>query len=234
VTIRNTGGTPRSLEGWRLEAMDVSPGTPVVTYTFPAFTLAAGASVRVWTKSGTNTAGNLYWNRAVPVWPNTGGIALLRENRGVEVDRYRYPTYAIPPIPGPGPGLKQLIVDRTITVPESRADIDTGIDLAPNDDYAFEAGGDIWAGVIFTGRNGPAGWNNVDHDPKFPLHEGPDAHPFCLIGKFGATGTYFYIGNGLGRRTFVDQLSRRLFLRTNDNVPANGNGAFTCRVLVWR
>jgi hypothetical protein len=27
---------------------------------------------------------------------------------------------------------------------------------------------------------------------------------------------------------------RRLFLRTNDNQPGNGNGKFTCRVRVWR
>ena len=60
-----------------------------------------------------------------------------------------------------------LVVDRTISVPEASAGVDTGIDLEPGDDFALEAGGQIKSGVLFTSWNGPQGWTNVDHDPKF-------------------------------------------------------------------
>jgi hypothetical protein len=63
-------------------------------------------------------------------------------------------------------------VERAIPVRESDGDVDTGIDEGPEDEYAFEAEGSIWAGVAFTGINGPHGWDNIDHDPQFPLHEG--------------------------------------------------------------
>ena len=130
------------------------------------------------------------------------------------------------------PGM-QLVVEREIRVPEAAAEVDTGIELHPGDEIAFQAWDTIWAGVWGTGRNGPAGWSNVDHNPKFPLYEGPDAHPFALIGRYDGLG-YFYIGEGRDRAPYPDADARRLFLRTNDDMPGNGNGEFNCRVQVWR
>jgi hypothetical protein len=132
------------------------------------------------------------------------------------------------------PRQQVLIVDKWITVRERDREVDTGINIQPGDDYAFRATGQIWAGVWGTGTNGPRGWNNVDHDPKFPLHKGPDAHPFCLIGKLGRNGEYFYIGDERARAKYAGRATQRLFLRTNDDAPGNGSGAFNCRVVVWR
>jgi hypothetical protein len=128
---------------------------------------------------------------------------------------------------------KTLVVDRWIPVRESDADVDTGVDVGPGDEYAFvEATGSIWAGVWGTGRNGPQGWDNIDHDPKFPLHEGAYAHPFSLLGRFAGL-PYFYIGTGRVRERYPDTQMRRLQLRINDDVPGNGNGEFSCHVQVW-
>jgi pimeloyl-ACP methyl ester carboxylesterase len=59
-------------------------------YTFPAFALQAGSSVKVWTRSGTNDPGNLFWGRGSAVWTNTGDTAILRDQNGVEVSRFVY------------------------------------------------------------------------------------------------------------------------------------------------
>ncbi|NTU85611.1 MAG: lamin tail domain-containing protein [Chloroflexales bacterium] len=84
VLIKNTGSDAADMTGWRLsdEANN--------TYTFPSFTLAAGAEVRVWTRAGTDDAGNLYWGRTQAVWNNTGDTAILRDAGGTEVTRYSY------------------------------------------------------------------------------------------------------------------------------------------------
>jgi hypothetical protein len=130
------------------------------------------------------------------------------------------------------PAGKILIVDRWIPVRESDANVDTGIDVRPRDEYAFEATGTIWPGVWLAGRNGPQGWDNIDHNPKFPLHEGAYAHPFSLLGRFVGL-PYFYIGASRTRERYSDNQVRRLQLRINDDVPGNGNGEFSCRVRVW-
>lgn len=85
VLLRNAGGSAATLTGWTLrdEADTV--------FMFPAFTLAAGAEVSVWTKSGTNDDANLYWGRGQPIWNNAGDTAILRDAAGAEVARYGYP-----------------------------------------------------------------------------------------------------------------------------------------------
>lgn len=86
VALRNTGGSAVSLTGWTLRDLANN------TYTFPSFTLGAGAEVRVWTKAGSNDAANLYWGRGQAVWNNTGGdAAILRDAAGMEVARFTYP-----------------------------------------------------------------------------------------------------------------------------------------------
>ena len=59
-------------------------------YTFPVFTLNAGASVQVWTGSGTNTSTDLYWGSGNAVWNNTGDTATLKDDTGTLVDEYTY------------------------------------------------------------------------------------------------------------------------------------------------
>ena len=74
------------MSGWTLRDLANT------TYTFPAFTLAAGAEVRLWTRAGVNDTANLYWGGGQAVWNNTGGdTAILRDAGGGEVSRYSYP-----------------------------------------------------------------------------------------------------------------------------------------------
>ena len=106
--------------------------------------------------------------------------------------------------------------------------------LQPGDDFELQGTGAIWAGVWFTGTNGPEGWTNrIETNPSSPMSSRPQAHPFALLGRFG-TEPYFYVGTGLPRRAFRGTAPATLFLRINDNAPANGSGAFRCRVQVWR
>jgi hypothetical protein len=84
VQIQNASGVALDMTGWTLGDLANH------VYTFPAFTLAAGASVKVWTNSGTNDSANLYWGSAQAIWNNTGDTAFLRNAQGVLVSQYSY------------------------------------------------------------------------------------------------------------------------------------------------
>lgn len=85
MVIHNGGGSAVDMTAWTLRDLANN------TYTFPSFTLAAGAEVQIWTKAGTNDAANLCWGRGTAVWNNTGGdTAILRDAGGTEIDRYSY------------------------------------------------------------------------------------------------------------------------------------------------
>ena len=130
---------------------------------------------------------------------------------------------------------KSLIVDKWFDIPESqRGEQDTNITLRPGDEYELTGADTIWAGVWLTGLNGPEGWNDrVETNPASPMSNQPDAHPFALIGRFGAN-PYFYVGHGISRKAYNLPVPANLRLRINDNAPGNGSGAFRCRVQVWR
>lgn len=83
VRIQNHGDAVE-MTGWTLrdEAGRV--------YTFPAFTLASGASVRVWTGSGVDSGTDLYWGSGNAIWNNTGDTAYLRDDQGSLVATYNY------------------------------------------------------------------------------------------------------------------------------------------------
>jgi phosphatidylserine/phosphatidylglycerophosphate/cardiolipin synthase-like enzyme len=83
VRIQNHAGAVE-MTGWTLrdEANHV--------YTFPSFTLAAGASVRVWTGSGVDSTTDLYWGSGSAIWNNTGDTAYLDDDLGNPVDTYDY------------------------------------------------------------------------------------------------------------------------------------------------
>ncbi|MBP1464975.1 lamin tail domain-containing protein, partial [Candidatus Chloroploca sp. M-50] len=85
VLLRNTAKMPMLLAGWKL-----SDGGDKHTFTFPSFTLNPGGEVKIWTKSGKNNAGNLYWNNRIPIWNNTGDTATLRDGQGNVIARYTY------------------------------------------------------------------------------------------------------------------------------------------------
>ncbi|MDF0675554.1 MAG: hypothetical protein P0120_14625 [Nitrospira sp.] len=129
---------------------------------------------------------------------------------------------------------KTLIENRMVSVPESSAGVATGVTLQPGDEFELSGSGTVWAGVWFTGVNGPEGWmDRIESNPASPYINQPDAHPFSLVGRFG-TEPFFYVGTGLSRRAYPHQNALPLILRTNDNAPGNGSGSFQCRIQVWR
>jgi hypothetical protein len=84
VLLRNRGDAGQDMTGWTLS--DLSGHT----FVFPAFRLAPGEAVRVWTRKGISTATDLYWGRTAAVWTNIGDRARLRDASGVLVDEYAY------------------------------------------------------------------------------------------------------------------------------------------------
>lgn len=84
VRLDNLGGSNATLTDWTLrdDANHV--------FTFPSFTLAAGASVRVWTGSGSNNNSNLYWGSGAAIWNNAGDTATLRHSSGQVIDACTY------------------------------------------------------------------------------------------------------------------------------------------------
>jgi hypothetical protein len=89
VVIKNTGTTTRRLGGWKLVdkryASNGGTGTDQV-YTFPRFSLAAGAVVRIHTGKGTRTTHDLYWGLSHYVWGNSADTAFLYNASGRQVD----------------------------------------------------------------------------------------------------------------------------------------------------
>ncbi|MCK4317076.1 MAG: lamin tail domain-containing protein [Anaerolineae bacterium] len=85
VLIENRGAGSQDMTGWALYDEQWH------AYFFPAdFILLGGDSVRVWTKSDTDTATDLYWGLDDPVWGNSGDTAFLRDSRNV-IDWMRWP-----------------------------------------------------------------------------------------------------------------------------------------------
>ena len=115
-----------------------------------------------------------------------------------------------------------------LPVSESATSVDTGIDVGPGQWLAMSGFDEIWAGIWFTGNNGPQGWNTIENNSSFPL---PGSRPFSLIGRLN--GLNFYIGtsNATAQNFSTPQ---RLTLRTNDNVPGNGSGAFSSKSELWK
>lgn len=120
-----------------------------------------------------------------------------------------------------------LVGSKLMQVNEGDADVDTSIQVTAGDTVIFHAWGQIWAGVWFTGLNGPRGWDWRDNANKFPL---PGAHPFQLLGKLDSG--YFEIGDHRRLDQTMDQGT--LFLRINDDVPGNGSGSFQVQIQIYR
>lgn len=166
--------------------------------------------------------------------PGNGAIAPPGHYMVVIIDDNTIPSEAKIMAIGPETSGFVEIVNERIVVKESDTDVDPDITLRAGDEFEITAKGEIWAGVLLTFNNGPQGWNNIDTDPKFPLKDSSNAHPYCLIAKFGARGDYFYVGKSLSRQAFDGATSKRLLLSINDDAPGNGNGEFECTVKVWR
>lgn len=84
VLLINFGSLSYDMAGWTLQ--DDSSNV----YTFPSFVLASLKHVRVWTKSGTDTATDLYWGSSSAIWDDTGDTAYLRDQDGTLIDVFPY------------------------------------------------------------------------------------------------------------------------------------------------
>ncbi|MCI0396763.1 MAG: lamin tail domain-containing protein [Chloroflexi bacterium] len=84
VVIENQNVSAVNLTNWTLSDEKGH------TYTFPAFMLPAGATVKVWTKCGGNEPQNLFWCRKQAVWNNRGDTVLLKDSSGHLVDSRSY------------------------------------------------------------------------------------------------------------------------------------------------
>jgi endonuclease YncB( thermonuclease family) len=87
VDIANVGASTATLTGWALKDESASH-----RYPFPSgFSLAPGATVRVYTGCGTDTATELYWcNTNSAVWNNSGDTAFLLDPGGNIHDQLSY------------------------------------------------------------------------------------------------------------------------------------------------
>ena len=74
IVIENRGSGAISLTAWTLKD-EVGH-----SFTFPSFTLEAGATVTVHTGSGSNTQTNLYWGSGAAVWNNDHDTAYLYDS----------------------------------------------------------------------------------------------------------------------------------------------------------
>ncbi len=84
VCFENQGGSAASMTGWHVK--DVSGHI----YTFPLFTLASGARVRLRTGPGPDTATDLYWGKSGAVWNNDGDTVYLYDAGWNLVHSYSY------------------------------------------------------------------------------------------------------------------------------------------------
>jgi hypothetical protein len=85
VLIRNTGSAAVNLKGWRLQ-----DGNAHHVYLFPDVSLAPGAELKLWTKSGLDDGANLYWAQRGAVWNNEGDTGTLSDPTGAVVSSLTY------------------------------------------------------------------------------------------------------------------------------------------------
>ena len=86
IMIENSGAEPVVLTGWQLQ--DSAQRTHV--FTFPAFTLAAAAQVKIWTGRGLDDTDDLYWGFGTAIWNNDGDTASLYDGSGQLMAECRY------------------------------------------------------------------------------------------------------------------------------------------------
>lgn len=117
-----------------------------------------------------------------------------------------------------------------VVVAESRGGepgVDSGIDVRRGDFVSMQASGSIWAGVLFTGENGPDGWDKIEDSADFPL---PNSRPFGLLYKLvrhdSTPGVTPWRVLGTGDSFDYSGDTARLWFTINDDVPDNGSGEF--------
>jgi subtilisin family serine protease len=95
IELYNKESSAVTLTGWSLETY--TPGNALeLNYTFPAFSLPAGAYVRVFEGSGTNTATTLYTGQSIGSW-TSGAVSLKNDSFSIDFVRWGSST-VLPPL----------------------------------------------------------------------------------------------------------------------------------------
>jgi hypothetical protein len=87
--LTNTTKSTVNLKGWTVRDQQK------IIYTFPSYSLTAGASVILRSGKGTNSGSQRYWGRAGKVgyvWNNAGETAYLKSPAGVNIDTCKWTT----------------------------------------------------------------------------------------------------------------------------------------------
>lgn len=84
VKIVQRRGRDVSLAGWTLEDEQGNQ------FTFPQLILRQGGVVYLHTRSGANTASDLYWGKSAPIWQSKE-TAILKDASGAEIARFQVP-----------------------------------------------------------------------------------------------------------------------------------------------
>ena len=164
-------------------------------------------------------------DRAAPVWNNVGDTAWIDNPSGLPIDAFTYP------LPGaPLPALTpQMFASASISIAHNAEFVDTPITAEEGDRLVFAAIGKIYINAFDT--SGPNGRGDVPAPIGWPA----DAPPFSLIGRFGASGNPFLVGNGLTLMVKDDANQGPLFLGLNDPSPGdNWYGSYSCTVIQER
>lgn len=85
VEIRNTGGAPQAMAGWRLVSARAGQ-----TFVFPAMTMTAGQTCRVYTNEIHPEWCSLSFRSGTAIWNNTGDRANLMDPQGRLVSSVGY------------------------------------------------------------------------------------------------------------------------------------------------
>ena len=84
VRVRRLGEGDLRLSGWQLKTESGE------AYTFPDLVLYKGGAVLVYSRAGTDSATELYWDRSAPAWRSGAWVTLLDPSGAVQA------TYQIP------------------------------------------------------------------------------------------------------------------------------------------
>lgn len=165
----------------------------------------------------------------------TSAHALLRnvdQGNGIYLSMSWFaPGIFVPTTVPAGRGTEQLtrgrpVLEDRFSVSEAEEDVDTNIYVQPGQRVTITASGEIWSGVWGAGKNGPQGWLGWTASTDSPL---PNRPPHSLLARLD--GQTLYVGAGRSWRHRGNPA--KLFLRINDNRPANGNGAFDVHVEMY-
>src|SRR5205085_2587161 len=87
IVFKNVSGSTIQMRHWKIIS---KPSSDQQFYVFPRTSVASGATVTLYTGSGTNSRGKRYWNATSPRWDNSGDKAVLKNASGVTVDTCQY------------------------------------------------------------------------------------------------------------------------------------------------